>query len=153
MPKTVGCQDRRQAHGITVGLEPGVDLRRLDPAAALGHPQRRVVAAAELRPDVLDIVGDRIHRPAHHRGDVPAARRLAPLGLAVADVQHPTPAELRRGRVPAPVRDVELRVSAIGGFTDHWNEHRVPFAWTNDADEILGKIKCAKTKANVLTDH
>jgi hypothetical protein len=45
-------------------------------------------------------------------------------------------------------------VAAIGAFTGHWNDRRPrPFAWTKDADEITGKIRCAKTKANVLTEH
>ena len=43
------------------------------------------------------------------RGDVAPAGRLAPLGLAVADVQHPEPAELRRRRVAAPVGQVQFR--------------------------------------------
>ena len=109
MPQAMDHQGRRQAEGIPVGLEPGVDLRRPDPPAPLGHPQCRVAVAAELRADVLDVVGHRLHRPPHHRGDVTAPRRLAPLGLTVADVQHPVPAELRRGRVAAPVRDIQPR--------------------------------------------
>jgi hypothetical protein len=44
-------------------------------------------------------------------------------------------------------------VATIGAFTDHWNDHPVPFTWTKDADEILRKINRAKTKASVLTDH
>jgi transposase len=56
---------------------------------------------------------------------------------------------IRRGSFTS-VKDL---VSAIGQFIDHWNDHPVPFAWTKDADEILGKIKRAKTKANALTDH
>lgn len=39
-------------------------------------------------------------------------------------------------------------VSAIGAFIDHWNDHTHPFAWTKDADEILGKIERARTQAN-----
>ena len=102
-------QGLRQAERVPVGDEPGVDLRRLDPAAPLGDPQRRVILAAEPGPDVLDVVGDRLHRPAHHRGHVPPPRRLPLLRLAVADVQHPVPAELRGRRVAAPVRQVQLR--------------------------------------------
>ena len=56
---------------------------------------------------------------------------------------------IRRGSFTS-VREL---VNAIGAFIDHWNDHPAPFAWTKDADEILGKIERAKTKANVLTDH
>ena len=128
MPQAMDHQSRRQAKSSPVALEPVVDLRRPDPAAALGHPQRRVAVAAELRADVLHVVGHRLHRPPHHRGDVAAPRRLAPLGLAVADVQHPVPAELRRGRVAAPVREVELR--RLGPpkppGVNHLEQRRVP---------------------------
>jgi hypothetical protein len=48
---------------------------------------------------------------------------------------------------------VPLRQGAIGAFIDTWNQNAKPFAWTKDADEILGKIERAKTKTKVLTDH
>jgi hypothetical protein len=109
MPCRVGGHGLREAECVPVGDKAGVDLRRLDPAAPLGHPQCGVVPAAEPGPDVLDVVGDSLHRPAHHRGHVPPPRRLALLRLAVADAQHPVPAELRGRRVAAPVRQVQLR--------------------------------------------
>jgi transposase len=56
---------------------------------------------------------------------------------------------IRRGSFTS----VKELVSAIGAFIDHWNEHPHPFAWTKDADEILGKIERAKTKTNALTHH
>jgi hypothetical protein len=56
---------------------------------------------------------------------------------------------IRRGSFTS-VKDL---VSAIGAFIDHWNDHPRPSAWTKDADEIIGKIRRAKTKANVLTEH
>ena len=56
---------------------------------------------------------------------------------------------IRRGSFTS----VKELVATIGAFTDHWNDHPVPFTWTKDADEILRKINRAKTKANVLTDH
>jgi transposase len=56
---------------------------------------------------------------------------------------------IRRGSFTS-VKDL---VSAIGTFTGHWNDHPRPFAWTEDADEIIGKIRRAKTKANALTEH
>lgn len=56
---------------------------------------------------------------------------------------------IRRGSFTS----VKELTTAIGAFIDHWNEHPVPFAWTKDADEILAKIKRAKTKTNRLTDH
>jgi hypothetical protein len=43
--------------------------------------------------------------------------------------------------------------TAIGAFTDTWNDHPHPFAWTKDADEILSKIARAKTKTSAITDH
>src|ERR1039457_1898437 len=109
MPRGMGGQGLRQAERIPVGDEAGVDPGRLDPAAPLGDPQCRVILAAEPGPDVLDVVGDRLHRPAHHRCHVPPPRRLPLLRLAVADAQHPVPAELRGRRVAAPVRQVQLR--------------------------------------------
>ena len=49
---------------------------------------------------------------------------------------------IRRGSFTS-VREL---VAAIGAFIDHWNDQPRPFAWTKDADEILGKIQRAKTK-------
>ena len=56
---------------------------------------------------------------------------------------------IRRGSFTS----VRQLTQAIGPFIDHWNDHPRPFAWTKDADQILGKIQRAKTKANVLTGH
>jgi transposase len=56
---------------------------------------------------------------------------------------------IRRGSFTS-VKDL---VSAIGAFIDHWNDHPRPFAWTKDADEILGTIGRAKTKTSALTEH
>jgi transposase len=56
---------------------------------------------------------------------------------------------IRRGSFTS----VKELAAAIGNFIDHWNDHPVPFTWTKDPDEILAKIKRAKTKANVLTAH
>jgi hypothetical protein len=43
--------------------------------------------------------------------------------------------------------------ATIGAFTDGWNDHPRPFAWTKDADEIIASIQRAKTKTNSLTDR
>ncbi len=56
---------------------------------------------------------------------------------------------IRRGAFTS-VTELTDRISA---FIDHWNNHPQPFAWTKDADEILGKIERAKTKTSGLTDH
>ncbi len=56
---------------------------------------------------------------------------------------------IRRGSFTS----VSELTAAIGAFIDSWNDHPRPFAWTKDADKILGKIKRAKTKTNRLTDH
>ena len=56
---------------------------------------------------------------------------------------------IRRGSFTS-VKDL---IAAIGAFIDSWNQHPVPFAWTKDADEILGKIERAKTKTSALTHH
>ena len=58
--------------------------------------------------DVLHIVGDRVHRPTHHRRHVAPPGWLTAHGLAVTHVQHPEPAELRRRRVTAPVSQIQL---------------------------------------------
>jgi len=56
---------------------------------------------------------------------------------------------IRRGSFTS----VKELTTAIGAFIDSWNDHPVPFTWTKNADEILAKIKRAKTKTNRLTDH
>ena len=128
VPKTMRGKDFRQPKRIAVGDEAGVDLRRGDPAAAFGHPHRRMLLAAEAGPDVVDVVGDGLHRPAHHRRHVAPPRRLPTHRLAVAHVQHPEPAELRRRRVAAPVNDIQLR--RLGApqppAVDHLEQRRVP---------------------------
>lgn len=53
---------------------------------------------------------------------------------------------IRRGSY----RSVRELTAAIGAFVDNWNEHPHPFAWTKDADEILGKIQRAKAKTGRL---
>jgi len=75
----------------------------------LGHPKCRMIHGTEPRTDVLDVVGDRVDGPAHHRGDVAPPRRLPAHRLAVTDMQHPEPTELRRRRVTAPVGQIQLR--------------------------------------------
>jgi hypothetical protein len=45
---------------------------------------------------------------------------------------------------------VRQLTAAIGGFLDQWNEHPRPFAWTKDADEILGRIRRGILKQTVL---
>jgi hypothetical protein len=109
VPDRVRDQGRRQAERVAVGDEPGVDLRRPHPAAPLGHPQCRVILAAESRPHVLHVVAHRPRCPGHHRDDVPPPRRLASLGFPVPDMQCPVPAELRSRRVPPPAGQVQLR--------------------------------------------
>jgi transposase len=56
---------------------------------------------------------------------------------------------IRRGSYTS----VRQLTQTIGAFIDGWNDHPRPFAWTKDAEEILGKIHRAKTKTNALTDH
>ena len=56
---------------------------------------------------------------------------------------------IRRGSFTS----VRQLTAAIGAFTDGWNDHPRPFAWTKDADEILASINRAKTKTKALTDH
>jgi transposase len=56
---------------------------------------------------------------------------------------------IRRGTFTS----VKELTAAIGAFTDHWNDHPRPFAWTKDADELLASIQRAKAKTNSLTHH
>jgi hypothetical protein len=56
---------------------------------------------------------------------------------------------IRRGSYTS----VRQLTATIGTFIDHWNDHPRPFAWTQDAEEIPGKIHRAETKTNALTDH
>lgn len=44
-------------------------------------------------------------------------------------------------------------IAATGAFIDGWNAHPRPFTWAKNADEVLAKIECAKTKTNSLTHH
>ena len=41
----------------------------------------------------------------------------------------------------------------IGVFIDSLNDHPHPFAWTKDADQILGNIQRAKTNQSAFTHH
>jgi transposase len=56
---------------------------------------------------------------------------------------------IRRGSFTS----VRQLTAAIGAFTDSWNDHPRPLAWTKDADEVLASIQRAKTKTKALTDH
>jgi transposase len=56
---------------------------------------------------------------------------------------------IRRGSFTS----VRQLTDTIGAFIDTWNDHPRPFAWTKDADEILARIRRAKTKTNALTHH
>jgi transposase len=56
---------------------------------------------------------------------------------------------IRRGSFTS----VRQLTAAIGAFIDSWNDHAEPFTWTKDADEILDKIRRAKTKTSGLTEH
>jgi hypothetical protein len=47
---------------------------------------------------------------------------------------------IRRGTFHS-VKDL---TAAIGAFIDACNDRCTPFAWTKDADELLGKIKPSK---------
>ena len=103
-------------------------------SAGLTRPPRSVTHSAgwsanpNLGRIVLDVVGDRLHRPAHHRQHVPPPRRLPPLRLAVADVQRAVTAELRCPRVAAEVGHVQP--GRLGPAqpppVDHLEDRRVP---------------------------
>lgn len=67
-----------------------------------------MIGETEARPDVLDVVGDRLDGPVHHRQHVPAPWRLALLRFAVTDVERAVPAELASLRVPPEVDHVQL---------------------------------------------
>ncbi len=56
---------------------------------------------------------------------------------------------IRRGSYTS----VRQLTDTIGVFIDSWNDHPHPFAWTKDADQILGNIQRAKTKTSALTHH
>ena len=56
---------------------------------------------------------------------------------------------IRRGSFTS----VRQLTDTIEAFIDHWNDHPHPFAWTKDADQILGSINRAKTKTSHLTNH
>jgi hypothetical protein len=56
---------------------------------------------------------------------------------------------IRRGSFTS----VRQLTDTIGAFIDSWNDQPHPFAWTKDAEEIVGKIQRAKTKTSALTSH
>lgn len=56
---------------------------------------------------------------------------------------------IRRGAF-ASVADL---IATIEAYIDGWNEHAHPFIWTKPADEILTKIKSAKTKGTAAAHH
>src|SRR6185436_350870 len=62
VPKTMRGKGFRQPERIAVGDEAGVDLRLDDTATAFGQPHRRMLLATEAGPNVVDVVGDRLHR-------------------------------------------------------------------------------------------
>ena len=113
VPKTMRSKAFRQPKRIAVGDETGVDLRRRDPAAAFGDPHRRMLLAAEAGPDVLDVVGDRLHRPAHHRRHVAASRRLPAHRLAV------TPSTAIYTHVSGDFMNTALRKALGPAFEPH----------------------------------
>jgi len=53
---------------------------------------------------------------------------------------------LRRGDFAS----VDELMATIRRFCDGWNQRCHPFTWTNDADQILGKLNRQNTSA---TDH
>jgi hypothetical protein len=75
------------------------------------------------------------------------------LGMNKQSVQAAMSRTRADGSRPWPEPEASELTTAIGAFIDHRNQHPRPFAWTKDADEILGKIERAKTKAKALTDH
>jgi transposase len=57
----------------------------------------------------------------------------------------------------AAFQSVDHLIDAIDDWTDHWNQHAAPFVWTKTAEEILAKVRPARTAlAHVnksATDH
>lgn len=56
---------------------------------------------------------------------------------------------IRRGTFTS----VEDLVATIEAYIDGWNETSHPFTWTKPADEIITKIKSAKTKGTATAHH
>jgi transposase len=57
----------------------------------------------------------------------------------------------------AAFTSVDDLIDAIDDWTDHWNESAAPFTWTKTADEILTKVRSARTTlqqtVNSATHH
>ena len=112
--------------------------------------------AAAYRGQDLHVVGDNYatHKHAKVGEWLPKNPRITPtscfsLNLVECFFSVITRQAIRRGSF----RSVKALTTANGACIDTWNQHPTPFAWTKDADEVLGKIERAKTKAMALTDH
>jgi hypothetical protein len=127
MTQAVHRQLARQPGRGPPGREPVIDLPGRDPPAPLGQPQRRVAARRITRPDLADVLRQRLGRPRHHSGHRPPPRRAAPHRLAIPDMAHPQPAQLRSGRVDREIGHVQHRrlPAAQPPPVDHLEQRRV----------------------------
>ena len=52
----------------------------------------------------------------------------------------------------AAFKSVDQLIDAIDDWTDHWNTTAAPFIWTKTAEEILAKVRPARTALTHLTE-
>jgi transposase len=52
----------------------------------------------------------------------------------------------------AAFNSLDQLIDAIDDWTDHWNETAAPFVWTKTAEEILAKVRPARTALTHLTN-
>jgi transposase len=53
----------------------------------------------------------------------------------------------------AAFTSVEELIDAIDDWTDHWNDTAAPFTWTKTAEEILSKVRSARTALTKSATH
>jgi transposase len=53
----------------------------------------------------------------------------------------------------AAFTSVNQLIDAIDDWTDHWNQTAAPFTWTKTAEEILAKVRSARTALTKSATH
>ena len=127
------------------------------PAAPLTHPQCRMVAGLEPRPDVGEVVVEHADDPVHLRdGEHGAALGRAPVGgLAPPDEQGTVAAEVRHLGVAAQIRQVQAAhlPAAQAVSVERFQQRRVPHRGQRSANEAFENAREAAGLPAELDQH